>query len=94
MYEQAKSGNLTLTDYRVRDYMFCKCDIENYVHFNQSEAARTLHIAQPHISMSIKHLVELGIILEGPKAGKFNTYRINPAVAFSGSLSNGYNTSI
>lgn len=89
MYEQAVDGKLTLTDYRVRDYMLCMCGIGNFVHFNQSAASRELGIAQPNISASIKRLVAMGIVLEGPKAGKFRTYQINPALAFSGGLQAG-----
>lgn len=86
MYEQAVDGKLTLTDYRVRDYMLCMCGIGNFVHFNQSAASRELGIAQPNISASIKRLIDMGIVLEGPKAGKFRTYQINPALAFAGGL--------
>lgn len=89
LFEQATAGNLTVTDYRVRDYVFCKLGIGNYVHINQSEAARKLGIAQPNVSTSIKKLISLGIILEGPKAGKFCTYQVNPAVIYAGGLGNG-----
>lgn len=91
MIEQAIDNRLTLTDYRVRDYMLCKVDMVNFVHFNQSEAGRVLGIDQAHISRSVKKLVDMGIVLEGPKAGKFRTYQINPALAFRGGLSNGIN---
>ena len=86
LFEQATAGKLTGTDYRVRDYVFCKLGIGNYVHINQSEAARKLGIARPNISTSIKKLINLGIILEGPKAGKFCTYQVNPAVIYAGSI--------
>lgn len=89
MYEQAIEGKLTLTDYRVRDYLLCMCGIGNFVHFNQSAASRELSIAQPNISKSISKLVKMGIVLEGPKSGKFKTYQINPALAFSGGLRDG-----
>lgn len=91
MIEQAIDGRLTATDYRVRDYMLCKVGIGNFVHFNQSEAGRVLGIDQAHISRSVKKLVDMGIVLEGPKAGKFHTYQLNPALAFSGGLGNGIN---
>lgn len=89
IFEQATEGKLTATDYRVRDYVFCRLGIGNYVHINQSEAARKLRIAQPNISTSIKKLITLGIILEGPKAGKFRTYQVNPAVVYAGGIGNG-----
>ena len=89
LFEQSVAGKLTATDYRVRDYVFCKVGVGNNVHINQSEAARKLGIAQPNISASIKKLISLGIILEGPKAGKFCTYQVNPAVIYAGGIGNG-----
>lgn len=89
VYEQAISRKLTLTDYRVRDYVLCKIGIGNYVHINQSEAGRKLGIAQQNVSASVKKLITLGILLEGPKAGKFCTYQVNPATAYAGSIGNG-----
>lgn len=87
--EQAVSGRLTATDYRVRDYLLCKVGIGNFVHFSQTEAADILGIKQPNISKSLKKLIKMGIVLEGPKTGRFRTYQINPAMVFSGSLGNG-----
>ena len=89
LFEQSVSRNLTLTDYRVRDYVFCRLGLGNYVHINQSEAGRKLGIAQQNVSASIKKLISLGIILEGPKNGKFCTYQVNPAVVYAGGLGNG-----
>lgn len=87
--EQAISGRLTATDYRVRDFIMCRVGIGNFVHFSQTEAAQILGIKQPNISKSLKKLIKMGIVLEGPKSGKFKTYQINPAMVFAGSLSNG-----
>ena len=89
MREQIREMKMTATDFRVRDFMIIKCGVGNFVHVNQSQAARFLKIAQPHISKSIKKLVEMNIILEGPKAGKFKTYQVNPAFLFYGSLRDG-----
>ena len=89
LFEQSVANKLNLTDYRVRDYVFCRIGIGNYVHFSQTEAAKKLGIAQPNISRSIKKLVQLGIILEGPREGNFCTYQVNPAVLYAGSISNG-----
>ena len=89
LFEQSVANKLNLTDYRVRDYVFCRIGIGNYVHVNQSDAAKKLKIPRPNISKSIKKLVELGIILKGPKNGNFCTYQVNPAVLYAGSISNG-----
>jgi len=84
-----KDKRLTGTDLRVRDYMFCKVGMDNCVHVNQSEAAEYLGIARPHVCESIKKLIELEIVLEGPSEGKFRSYQINPLIAHRGSLKKG-----
>jgi DNA-binding MarR family transcriptional regulator len=84
LIEMAADKRLTATDFRVRDYLFCKVGFANAVHFSQSEAAKYLGIAQPNISASIKKLIALGIIIEGPKKGLFRSYVINPATVYMG----------
>jgi DNA-binding MarR family transcriptional regulator len=79
--EQAVDRRFTATDFRVRDYLLCNVSIGNYIHISQTEAAKYLKIARPNISASIKKLISLGVILQGPDTGKFKTYQINPALA-------------
>lgn len=87
--EQAKSKNMTLTDYRVRDFLMGTIGIGNYVFVNQSEVARELSLHKVTVCESIKHLCEMGILIKGPKSGRSNTYMISPAFCFSGGISNG-----
>lgn len=90
MQEQAEMDRpLTQTEYRVRDWLIGEIGIGNYVYVNQAEVGRRLKIDRAHISHAIKRLVELEILLLGPKSGRSNTYMVNPAFCFSGSLSNG-----
>ena len=90
MYEQALMENpLTQTEYRVRDYLMATIGIGNYVFVNQAEMARKLRIDRKNASMAIKRLIELEILLQGPKSGRSNTYMVNPAFCFSGGLGNG-----
>ena len=89
MSEQAKAATLTLTDYRVRDYLMGTIGLGNYVYVNQAEVARQLNVHKVTVCESIKHLVELQILLKGPKSGRSNTYMVNPAFCFSGALGNG-----
>lgn len=90
MQEQAEMEYpLTQTEYRVRDWLIGEIGIGNYVFINQSEVGRRLKIDRSHVSKAIKRLVNLGILLKGPKNGKSNTYMVNPAFCFSGSLING-----
>ena len=87
--EQAKSTNMTLTDYRVRDFLMGTIGIGNYVFVNQSEVARELSVHKVTVCESIKRLCNMGILVKGPKSGRSNTYMVNPAFCFSGGLSNG-----
>ena len=89
MPEQAKKGILTLTDYRVRDYLMGTIGIGNYVYVNQAEVARQLNVRRASVCDSIKHLITLQILIQGPKSGRSNTYMVNPAFCFSGGLGNG-----
>lgn len=92
MQEQAQMINpLTQTEYRVRDWLIGEIGIGNYVFVNQAEVGRKLRIARSHVSSAIKRLLELEILLKGPKSGKSNTYMVNPAFCFSGNLKNGIN---
>jgi hypothetical protein len=63
--------------------------IGNYVYVNQSEMSLELRITPANASRAIKRLVGLGILLQGPKSGKNNTYMVSPAFCFKGSLAEG-----
>ena len=90
MSEQAEMEKpLTQTEYRVRDWIMGTIGIGNYVHVNQAEMAKRLRIERATASRAIKRLIELGILMQGPRSGKSNTYMVNPAFCFSGGLGNG-----
>lgn len=90
MQEQAEMVKpLTQTEYRVRDWLIGEIGIGNYVFVNQAEMCRKLNIDKKNGSMAIKRLIELEILLRGPKSGRSNTYMVNPAFCFSGSLNSG-----
>ncbi len=88
--EQAQMEKpLTQIEYRVRDYILGTIGIGNYVYVNQAEVGRQLRIDRAHISRAIKRLIELQILVAGPKSGRSNTYMVNPAFCFAGGLRNG-----
>ena len=89
MVEQAKSCTMTLTDYRVRDFLMGTIGLGNYVFVNQSEVARELRVHRITVVESIKRLCNMQILIRGPKSGRSNTYMVNPAFCFSGGLGNG-----
>lgn len=87
MTEQAEMEcPLTQTEYRVRDWIMGTIGIGNYVYINQSEMARRLRIQRADASRAIKRLIELGILIQGPKSGRNNTYMVSPAFCFNGGL--------
>ncbi len=87
--EQAESRLLSLTDYRVRDFILGLIGLGNFVHVSHTDVGKALHIARPHVSASIRNLCRLGILNKGPSAGRFNSYEINPAMLYRGNLSEG-----
>ena len=87
--EQAKSNEMTLSDYRVRDYLLATIGIGNMVMINQREIGRELKLDKSTIFRSIKRLESFGILTRGPKNGKACTFMISPAFCFSGSLKDG-----
>lgn len=87
--EQAENDILTKTEYRVRDWLLGTIGIGNFCYVNQSEMARRLNIERATASRAIKRLIELNIIIPGPKSGKNNTYQISPAFCFFGKISDG-----
>ena len=90
MVEQAVMEKpLTQTEYRVRDYLMGTIGIGNCVYVNQSEVARALRVERAKVCHAIRRLVELGILLKGPKNGRSNTYTVSPAFVFAGALGSG-----
>lgn len=90
MTEQAEMEKpLTQTEYRVRDWLMGTIGIGNYVYVNQAHMARRLRIQRAEASRAIKRLIELGILLRGPKSGRSNTYMVSPAFCFAGALGEG-----
>ena len=80
---------LTQTEYRVRDWIIGTIGIGNYVLVNHAECGRALRIARPHVSSAIKRLIELQILIQGPKSGRSNTYMVNPSFCFAGGIGAG-----
>lgn len=65
-----------------------KLDFENHLLINQAELARELGMLRQNVQRSIKRLVELGVLLEGPKVGQNRSYQLNPSIGWKGSAKN------
>ena len=87
--EQAMNSSMTLTDYRVRDYLLADLGIGNMCYVNQAELARLLKVRKATVCESLKRLVELGILIRGPKTGRNVPFMVSPAFCFSGGLGAG-----
>ena len=66
-------------------FLFGKLDFENYLRISRQDIAELLNMQPVNVSRAMKKLKELEIIIEGPPAGKFKTYRLNPYIAHKGS---------
>ena len=75
---------LTGEQYSVLFALFHQLDFNNYLRISRTEIADALQIQPVNVSRSMKVLKEKGIIFEGPPAGKFKTYRLNPYIAHKG----------
>ena len=71
-------------DYRVLHKILAKLGYGNALAVTQREIAEELQIDPSNVSKSFKRLLDLGIILEGPKIGPLKTYRLNPAYGWKG----------
>jgi DNA-binding transcriptional ArsR family regulator len=58
---------------------------KNKVVVNQAEMGRRMGFSRQHVHIALKQLLEVGLILEGPKEKQSRTYSLNPDVVFRGS---------
>lgn len=70
---------------RVFMALVAKLDFENLLVLNQAEIARALHMQRQNVQRSIKQLIQLGVVLEGPRIGISRSYRLNPEFGWKGS---------
>ena len=74
-----------LEDFRVLMALLEQLDYENLITTNQAEIARELDMQRQNVQRSIKRLMALGVLLEGPKIGISRSYRLNPEFGWRGS---------
>ena len=82
------ASDLRGDDLRVLLALLGRLDFENLIQLEQVAIAERLGMQKPHVSRSIKRLIALGCLLEGPKIGRSRTYRLNPAYGWRGSSKN------
>jgi len=75
-------------DWRVLSMLLGLLDFENLIQVEQTGLAEKLGMQKQNVNRSIKRLVDLGCLLEGPKIGRSRTYRLNPTYGWKGSSAN------
>lgn len=63
-------------------------DFENFILLKQSEIAKQLGMQRPNVSRAMKRLIDINMIIPGPKVGRRQTYRLNPHFGWRGSAKN------
>jgi len=63
-------------------------DYKNYIRISQADIAKQTGIKRPNVARAIKKLANLDIIAEGPRAGMYKTYILNPTVGIKGTQKN------
>ena len=83
--EMLAASDLRGDDLRVLLLLMARLDFENLIQLEQTSIAEKLGMQRPNVNRSIKRLVDIGCLLEGPKIGRSRTYRLNPAYGWKGS---------
>lgn len=63
-----------------------RLDYENLMVLNHTEIAERLGMRRPHVSRAVAKLVEVGVILAGPRVAGKPTYRLNPGFGWKGKV--------
>lgn len=79
---------LTGEQFKVLMILLADLDYENYIQVAQADIAESLDMQKTNVSRSVKVLLELGVILLGPKIGRSHSYRLNPQFGWKGTAAN------
>lgn len=82
------SKELNGEEFKVLFQLLRELDYENLIQVRQIDISKELEIDKSQVSRSIKRLVKLEVILEGPRIGNSKTYRLNPTFGWKGTVSN------
>jgi len=75
-------------DLKVFLYLTSMVDFENLLVVNQADVARAMGKRYQNINRSIKRLVAMAVLLEGPRIGTSRSYRFNPEFGWKGTAKN------
>ncbi|GAA5112638.1 replication/maintenance protein RepL [Bartonella jaculi] len=81
-------SNLNGYDLKVFFILASRLDFENLLVVNQTELAQRIGVTRHHFNRSVKRLIAMDILLEGPRIGTSRSYRLNPNFGWKGSAKN------
>lgn len=84
MLELAKA-DLGAEASKVLFLVLARLDFENWINLNQTACAVEIGMKQPNFARALRKLVDLGVLLVGPKVGRNATFRLNPNFGWKGS---------
>ena len=74
--------------FRVLMVILSELDYENFIHIVQADLTKKIDMDKGSFSKNLKKLVNIHLIIEGPKVGRSKTYRLNPEFGWKGSVRN------
>lgn len=77
-------AGLTGEQHNVLCYLMGQLDFDNYLRVTQKRVGEALDMKRENVSRAIRKLIDICILLEGPKVGTAKTYRLNPHFATKG----------
>jgi len=78
------SENLEGSEIKVLLKLLKYLDYENLIQVQQKEIADELKMQRSNLNRAISRLIEIGVILSGPKIGRTCSYRLNPKFGWKG----------
>jgi len=82
------ADNLRGSEFRVLMKLLKRLDYENLIQVPQNEIAEELKMEKQNIHRAINKLIEIEILLKGPKIGKTCSYQLNPSFGWKGKAKN------
>jgi DNA-binding transcriptional ArsR family regulator len=86
----ATESDLTGEDYKVLLIYLANLDFENFLQISQSYIATSLGMRKQNVSRATIKLVEKGILIQGLKVGRHQTYRLNAFYGWKGKADKKY----
>ena len=90
LMELAQRNDLKRNDYRVLCWILSHISLGNHLYLCHTQVAHDLDMKRPNVSASVNRLCKLNILLKTEqKAGRVNSYLLNPGLAYRGKLEEG-----